>query len=181
MTRRVFNANPNVRKTESLSIPFYGAYWFFRTSDKELPAGSVETRGDPASISFKTNDFTPISMEARQNFGSLISASCCRAIELVISNGDRRPGTVGVELILRNTRLGQPLQSLGTRPVNSTPRWLPGDERPPVIEVLSFRFPINSAIREFDEVIARFDLNLPRRQWSAKIAIVKFRLLPRLI
>ena len=106
VTRRVFNANPNVRKTESLSIPFYGAYWFFRTSDKELPAGSVETRGDPASISFKTNDFTPISMEARQNFGSLISASCCRAIELVISNGDRRPGTVGVELILRNTRLG---------------------------------------------------------------------------
>ena len=59
--------------------------------------------------------------------------------------------------------------------MNSTPRWFPGDERPPVIEVLTFRFPINPAIREFDEVIARFDLNLPRRQWSAKIAIVKFR------
>jgi hypothetical protein len=178
--RPVFDENPNQRSADPVSIPFYGAYWFFKASDKTLPADAVESRGDPASTSFKTTDFTPISMEARQNFGSLIDLSCCRAIELVISNGDRRPGTVAVELILSNTRLpGQPRQSLGILPVISTLRWLPGDDRPPVVEVLSFRLPAQTSIQRFDEAIIRFELRSPREQWSAKIAIEKFRLIPR--
>jgi hypothetical protein len=174
------DGKPNQQRADPVSIPFYGAYWFFKASDKTLPADAVESRGDPASTSFKTTDFTPISMEARQNFGSLIDLSCCRAIELVISNGDRRPGTVAVELILNNTRLpGQPRQSLGILPVNSTLRWFPGDDRPPVVEVLGFRLPAQSAIQTFDEAIVRFELRSPRQQWSAKIAIEKFRLIPR--
>jgi hypothetical protein len=177
--RQAFDAEPSERRADPVSIPFYGAYWFFRASDKTLPADAVESRGSPALTSFKTTDFTPISMEARQNFGSLIDLSCCRAIELVISNGDRRPGTVAVELILSNTRLpGQPRQSLGILPVNSTLRWFPGDDRSAVAEVLSFRFPAQSAIQRFDEAIIRFELRSPREQWSAKIAVEKFRLIP---
>jgi hypothetical protein len=178
--RRVFDGRPNDRIADPLSIPFYGAYWFFRASDKTLPTDAVESHGDSASTSFRTTDFTPMSMEARQNFGSLIDLSCCRAIELIISNGDRRPGTVAVELILSNTRLsGKPRQSLGILPVNSTLRWFPGDNRPPVAEVLSFRLPAQSAMQSFDEAIVRFELKFPREQWSAKIAIEKFRLIPR--
>jgi hypothetical protein len=178
--RRVFDGKPNEQKADLVSIPFYGAYWFFRASDKTLPADAIESRGDPASTSFRTTDFTSMSMEARQNFGSLIDLSCCRAIELVISNGDRRPGTLAVELILSNTRLpGQPRQSLGILPVNSTLRWFPGDDRPPVAEVLSFRLPAQSAIQSFDEAIVRFELKFPREQWSARVAIEKFRLIPR--
>ena len=178
--RRGFDGKPNERRANPVSIPFSGAYWFFKASDKTLPADAVESRGDPALTSFKTTDFTPISMEARQNFGSLIDLSCCRAIELVISNGDRRPGSVAVELILSNTRLpGQPRQSLGILPVNSTLHWFPGDDRPPVVDVLSFRLPAQSAIQRFDQAIIRFELRSPRQQWSAKIAIEKFRLIPR--
>ncbi|MGA9978716.1 MAG: hypothetical protein WBQ08_08785 [Candidatus Sulfotelmatobacter sp.] len=177
--RQVFDGKQNQRRADPVSIPFYGAYWFFRASDKSLPADALESRGDPASTSFKTTDFTPISMEARQNFGSLIDLSCCRAIELVISNGDRRPGTVAVELILSNTRLpGQPRQSLGILPVNSTLRWFPGDDRLPIAEVLSFRLPAQSAIQQFDQATIRFELRSPRERWSAKIAIEKFRLIP---
>jgi hypothetical protein len=180
--RRVSDGKPNERREDPVSIPFYGAYWFFRVSDKTLPADAVESRGNPALTSFKTTDFTPICMEARQNFGSLIDLSCCRAIELVISNRDRRPGTVAVELILRNTRLpGQARQSLGILPVNSTLRWFSGDDRPPVVEVLSFRLPAQSAIQRFDEAIIRFELRSPRQPWSAKIAIEKFRLIPRVL
>jgi hypothetical protein len=179
-TRSVFDGKPNERRVDPASIPFYGAYWLFRASDKTLPVDAVESRGDPASTSFQTTDFTPMSMEARQNFGSLIELSCCRAIELVISNGDRRPGTVGVELILTNTRLpGKPHQSLGICPVNSTLRWFPGDNRPPVTEVLSFRLPTQAAIQRFDEATVRFEMRFPRERWSAKIAIEKFRLIPR--
>lgn len=178
--RWTLGGRPTTRAPEQVSIPFYGAYWFYRSADETLPPDAVEVRGDPASTSFKTTDFTPISMEARQNFGALIDLSCCRAIELVISNGDRRPGTVAVELILTNTRLtGEPSQSLGISPVNSTLRWFPGDDRPPVTEVLTFRLPAQSAIQRFDEAIIRFELQSPRERWSAKIAIEKFRLIPR--
>ncbi len=179
-TLRVFDAKSNKRRADPVSIPFYGAYWLFRASEKTLPAGAVEVRGDADSTSFKTTDFSPISMEARQNFGSLIELSCCSAVELVISNGDRRPGTVAVELILTNTTLpDQPHQSLGIAPVNSTLRWFPGDDRPAVTEVLTFRVPAQAAIQSFDEATIRFELRSPREQWSAKIAIEKFRLISR--
>jgi hypothetical protein len=178
--RRVFDGKPSERTTDPVSIPFYGAYWLFRASDKTLPSGSIEVRGDPTSKSFKTTDYSPISMEARQNFGSLINLSCCSAIELVISNGDRRPGTVSVELILTNTTLpGEPQQSLGMVPVNSTQRWFPGDFRPPVTEVLTFRLPSQPAIQSFDEATIRFELRSPREPWSALIAVERFRLIPR--
>ncbi|HKV78965.1 MAG TPA: hypothetical protein VJP02_12520 [Candidatus Sulfotelmatobacter sp.] len=179
--RRVFDAKPSWSTTDPVSIPFYGAYWIFKTSDKTLPAGAIDVRGDPDSIVFKTTDFSSISMEARQNFGSPIQLSCCGAIELVISNADRRPGTVRVELILTNTILpGQPRQSLGSLPVNSTLHWFPGDDRPPVTEVLSFRLPAQPAIQSFDEATIRFEMGSPRERWSAKIAVQRFRLIPRL-
>ena len=178
--RWTFDVKPGPSKLDQPSIPFYGAYWFFRTEDRTLPVDAVELRGDPALTSFKTTDFTPMTMEARQNFGSLIELSCCRALELVIANGDRRPGTVALELILTNTRLpGQPSQSLGIVPVNSTLRWFPGDERPPVKEILTFPLPAQLAIQSFDEAIIRFVLQSPREPWSAKIAIERFRLIPR--
>ena len=179
-TRRIFDGKPTDNRVDPVSIPFYGAYWFYRTSDKTLPPDSVESRGDPASMSFKTTDYSPMSMEARQNFGSPIDLSCCRAIEVVISNGDRRPGTVRVELILTNTTLpGRPHQSLGIVPVNSTLHWFPGDARPPVTEVLTFTVPAQTTIQSFDEAAIRFELRSPRDRWSAMIAIQKFRMIPR--
>jgi hypothetical protein len=69
--------------------------------------------------------------------------------------------------------------SLGVCPVNSTLRWFPGDNRPPVTEVLSFRLPTQAAIQRFDEATIRFEMRFPRERWSAKIAIEKFRLIPR--
>jgi hypothetical protein len=176
---RAFAGLPDTLKRLPVSIPFYGAYWFYRTSDKILPPDAIESRGDPASTSFKTTDFTPISMEAHQNLGRLIDLSCCGAIELVISNGDRRPGTVAIELTLVDTRLPRrPHQSLGTAPVNSTLRWFSGDDRPPAPETLTFRVPAHPAIRQFDEIAIRFELMSPREQWSARIAIDNFRLIP---
>ena len=178
--RKVFENRPSDRKADPVSIPFYGAYWYFRASDGTLPADSVESRGDPASTSFKTTDFSPIAMEARENFGTSIDLSCCRSVELVISNGDRRPGTVAVELILVNTRFpGEPQQSLGICPVTSTQRWSSNDDKSPVTETLSFRLPPHTSIRSFDEATIRFQMRSPRERWSAKIAVLKFRLIPR--
>jgi hypothetical protein len=121
-----------------------------------------------------------MTMEARQNLGSLVELSCCRAIEVALSNADRRPGTVAVEVVLTNTRLhGKPHQSLGSLPVNSTLSWIPADNRPPVIEVLRFSVPEQPSIQNFDEITIRFALGSPREEWSAKIGIEKFRLIQR--
>jgi len=178
--RTVFEVKPNAQSDDPVSIPFYGAYWFFRASDGTLPADSIESRGDPASLSFKTTDFSPIAMEARQSFGTLIDLSCCRSLELIVSNGDRRPGTVSVELILTNTRLpGKPQQSLGICPVVSSLHWSPAADRPPVTETLTFRIPPHAAISSFDEATIRFQMGFGRERWSAKVAVVKFRLVPR--
>ncbi len=177
-TRRVLGGKPAERRTDTQSVPFYGAYWFFRTVEETLPADALESRGDPASTEFRSTDLTPITMEARQNFGREIDVSCCGIIEIHILNGDRRPNTVAIELVLRNTRLpGQPLQTLGMQPVTSTLRWHRGDQRPPVPEVLSFRVPSASAIPKFDEAIMRFHLS-SRYGYSAKISIRKFRFIP---
>jgi hypothetical protein len=178
--RRVFEVKPSTRTDNPVSIPFYGAYWFFRASDGTLPADSIESRGDPAFISFKTTDFSPIAMEARQSFGSLIDLSCCRSLELIIANGDRRPGTVSAELILTNTRLpGKPQQSLGVCPVTSSLHWSADADRPPVTETLTFQIPPHPAISSFDQATVRFQMGSPRERWSAKVALVKFRLIPR--
>jgi hypothetical protein len=119
-------------------------------------------------------------MEARQSFGTLIDLSCCRSFELIVSNGDRRPGTVSVELILTNTRLpGKPRQSLGVCPVISSLHWSPDADRPPVTETLTFRIPPHPAISSFDEATIRFQMGSGRERWSAKVAVEKFRLIPR--
>jgi hypothetical protein len=171
---------PNAQSDDPVSIPFYGAYWFFRASDGTLPGDSIESRGDPAFLSFKTTDFSPIAMEARQSFGTLIDLSCCRSLELIVSNGDHRPGTVSVELILTNTRLpGKPQQSLGVCLVVSSLHWSSDDDRPPVTETLTFRIPPHPAISSFDEATIRFQTGSGRERWSAKVAVVKFRLIPR--
>ena len=177
---RIFDTHENTQKAKPLTIPFFGAYWFFRAPDGGLPADSVESRGDPASISFSTTDLTPLSMEARENFGSLIDLSCCKAIQVIITNGDRHPATVSLELTLVNTTLaGQPCQSLGKAPVNSSLHWRPADDRPPVAEILSFAVPAHSAIERFDEVVIRFELSSPRQNRSARMAIDRFRFIPR--
>lgn len=178
-SRRQFGGDPrNRRRQDPLSIPFYGAYWYFRTADGTLPPDATESRGDAADLEFQAADHTPVSMEARQHFGSPIDLSCCQTIEVYLKNGDRRPNTVAVELVLRDTRSqGAPSRSLGRLPVLRTLRWFPGDQRPPVPEVLRFRVPAHLGLASFDEAILRFDLTT-RSLYSARIGIEKFRLIP---
>lgn len=157
-----------------LSIPFYGAYWFFKSPDRYPPKNSLMSRGSPALMKFNTTDHTPIAMEAHQNFGSLISLSCCSRIQLLIRNGDRHAGTVSLELILVNTTIpDKPSLSLGWAPVTSIARGESTTE-----EILSFSIPPSPPIREFDEATVVFRMGGPRRDISAKVAIEQFLLVP---
>ena len=158
-----------------MTIPFYGAYWFFKFPDTKPPKDSFVTHGTPAEMTFFAPDSRPLIMEAHQNLGKLIDLRCCREIRIEIRNADRYPGTVSMELILQNTREGQEGSvSLGSSPVTSAP----GDPEAPMKETLTFPVPPHPAIRWFDELMIRFPRQRTRMNRSAKIAIDRFVLVP---
>jgi hypothetical protein len=168
------------KQVNPLSIPFFGVYWLFKAPDKRPPDGSFRARGNPAAHTFFTTDHTPLFMEANQNFGTLIDLSCCSRIEIAISNADRYPGSVTLELLLANTTLrGKPSQSLGSVEVKSIPRWRPDDDGMAVPETLAFAVPSNTSLRKFDEVKIQFHLEAVRSETAAKIAIDRFVFVPR--
>jgi hypothetical protein len=164
------------RHRNPLTIPFYGAYWFFKLPDTRPPPSSYVTHGTPTEMTFYAPDSRPLIMEAHQNLGKLIDLSCCREIRIEIKNADRYPGTVSVELILKNTREEpEGSVSLGSAPVTSAP----GDPDAPMKETLTFPIPANAAIRQFDELMIRFPRRRTRIFRSAKVAIERFVLVPR--
>ncbi len=161
---------PN-KEVDELSIPFYGAYWYFR-GPGQPPKNSFVTHGDPAKLSFRSTDLRPLAMEARQNLGKLIETSCCSSVLVSIRNRDRWPGTLGLELILRNTEApDKASRSLGVEAIRSG---RPSDNLPAVDENVPFRMPPASAFPRFDEVSVRFHLLPPRSDRSARVAIRRF-------
>jgi hypothetical protein len=172
MSRDLFDSHHK----NPLSIPFYGAYWFFKLPDTEPPPNSYRTHGTPSKLTFFSPDLRPLLMEAHQNLGKLINLTCCREIQVEIVNADRYPGTVSVELVLKNTREGEEGSvSLGSAPVTSSP------ENPdsPMKETLTFPIPARASISQFDELMIRFPRRRTRIFRSAKIAIQRFVMIPR--
>lgn len=168
MSSRLFRPND----TNPLSIPFYGVYWFFNPPSLRPPPSAVVMHGDAAEKAFRSNDETPLAMEAHQNLGRLIDLSCCRRIDVEVRNADRYSGMVGVELILFNT-VFRTHQSLGVASLQSRPRF------DTVSETLKFPVPAGVAIRQFDEFTIRFPRERVRSYRSAKIAIERFVLVPK--
>ena len=171
----------SVNLASPLSIPFFGVYWFFKAPDTRPPGNSLRAYGSPVEHVFRSTDHSPLFMEATQNFGMSIDLSCCREIQIAISNADTYPGTVSLEVILVDTMLvHRPSQSLGTALVTSRPGWtFYGDRPPPQPETLTFAIPATTALHSFDEITIRFRLDVPRTDTGAKVAIERFVFVPR--
>jgi hypothetical protein len=164
-------------RSDPLSIPFDGVYWFWRPPADRPPPTSVLRHGSPAVQTFRSLDGAPLWMEARQNLGAAVGLGSYSAIEIVIDNADAFPGTVAMELQVRNTMLpGKPSESLGLREV-SVPAGM--NRGVPAVQTLSFRVPSQIKIDSFDELTVRYRLKWWRGDKSAKIAIDRFRLVPK--
>ncbi len=112
--------DPFRENKKTLEIPFFGVYWFFRPPDARPPKDSVEMHGTPSGLTFRSHDRRTLTMEAHQNLGTPFQISCCRAVELSITNRDRTARSVSIELILVDTfDAGHPFQSLGVLPIQS--------------------------------------------------------------
>jgi hypothetical protein len=165
-------------RSDPLSIPFHGVYWFWRGPSDRPPSNSIVMHGSPSARFFRSTDGDGMSMEARQNLGFMVDPNRYGAIELFIKNGDPFPNTVSILLKIRDTTVpGKPMLTLGMEGV-SAPASSP---RSGAVTTQMLRFSIPSAIPigSFDELTVSYYLKGPRRDRSARIAIERFRLVPR--
>jgi hypothetical protein len=168
------------RSAKPLILPFNGVYWFFKAPDLQPPNTSRQAHGSPELLDIHSTDRRPLSMEAHENFGSMIDLDCCSRIQISIRNADIYSETVSLELILINSSLpGKPSQSLGTVMAKSTRTWKIYEKPSPTAETLNFPIPANLSLRRFDEVMIVFRLAAFRADDGAKIAIDHFVLIPR--
>jgi len=160
-------------------IPFTGEYWMFKAPNVRPPQTSYLRKGTPLALSFVTTDHRPLSMEAHQKLDHAIDLHCCRGIQIAISNIDRYPGTVTLEIVLIDSA-AQRSESLGTADVTSKPDGRPWTgSRFPVLETLEFRIPLSTELREFNEIKVVFHRASLRMDRSARISIERFSLMPR--
>ncbi len=170
----------NGRRANPLLIPFNGVYWFFKAPDLRPPGTSREVRGSPELLDIHSTDRRPLSMEAHEHLGSLLSLDCCSRIQIEIRNTDVYQETVSLELILiDSSAAGHPSQSLGTMVVRSKRAWKPYEKPSPVNETLNFPIPVKPSIHRFDTVKIVFRLDAFRADDGAKVAIDHFVLVPR--
>lgn len=170
LLRSVESEPDGVRLSEPLTIPFFGAYWFFRLPAKSPGANAFVHRGSTAELSFRSADLVPLEMEARQSLGRHLDLRCCERIDVVVTNADPYLGAVSLELRVADT-------SLPGRPES----WL-GLARVPTVQGIStLRFPVPSrpVLARFDELILVFHRALAKRASSAKVAVDRFVLMPR--
>ena len=158
------------------TIPFSGQYWMFKAPYVRPPEGSYFKRENPRDLSFVTTDHRPMSMEARQKLDHKIDLRCCQGIQIAISNADRYPGTIALELVLIDSA-GQ--VNLGRREVLTKPARAPWHVPSPALEILDFPIPASAGIREFDQIRVVFDRSAIRGERSARISIERFILVPR--
>jgi len=161
---------------DPLSIPFAGVYWFWRGPSEGPPSNSVRMHGSPSAQFFRSTDGDGMSMEAKQNLGFALDPRSYGAIEIDIQNADPFPNSVSILLKVRNTAIPtKPLQSLGMENV-VTPA---ASEAHVVTQTLRFHLPSRLAMGSFDELTVSYYLRGARSNRSARIAIERFRLVPR--
>ena len=163
-----------------LAIPFSGEYWMFRWPYARPPKTSFFQRGSPAALSFSSTDHRPLQMEAHHKLDQQVALSCCSAIRIEIRNADRYPNTISLELVLIDNELpGAPSLDLGHYNVTSRPDF-GSDPVIPVSETLEFPIPSTAALDSFDEFKVVFQRSWRRADKSAKLAIDRFILVPRI-
>jgi hypothetical protein len=169
-------AGTGTSHTDPLSIPFDGVYWFWRGPSDQPPSNSVLMHGNPSAQFFRSTDGDGMSMEAKQNLGFAVDPRSYSAIEVDIQNTDPFPNSVSILLKVRNTALAnKPIQSLGMENV-LTPA---SSESHAMTQTLRFPLPSKLAMGSFDELTVSYYLKGARSNRSARIAIERFRLVPR--
>jgi hypothetical protein len=167
----------SMARSDPLSIPFDGVYWFWRGPSDQPPSNSVVMHGSPSARFFRSADGDGMSMEARQNLGFAVDPKRYSAIEIEIQNADPFPNSVSILLKIRNTTIpGKPIQTLGMEAVSTS---VSSAGSVASRQTLRFHIPSSIVMGSFDELTVSYYLKGARSDKSARIAIDGFRLVPR--
>lgn len=153
------------RKPPQAEIPFSGVYWVLPGPALQPPPNSLMVRDTPLAWQFENVDRQPIWMRAIQELPWPVSSSCCRALEITVTNADKVEGSVALEIVLISRSAGTRRRvSLGVQPVARAGRTV-------------LRFPWNSGPfpAQFDEIRVEFHLAGRRLFRTARVSIESFR------
>ncbi len=172
-------------KSQPLVIPFDGLYWYFKAPNHDPGLRPHVVRGKATQANIHSTDRRPIMMEAHQSLGTPIERSCCREIQVAITNADTSPGRISLGVSLVNLTLpnSSPIkgkaETLGLQVIQSSEPQRFSIERAPVEEVMTFPIPVDGKFLQFDQIKVLF-LPAPERSLGApRVAIRSFRLVPR--
>jgi hypothetical protein len=172
-------------KSQPLVIPFDGPYWYFKPPKREPGLRAHVVRGKSTEANIHSTDRRPIVMEAHQFLGTAIDRSCCREIQVAITNADTSPGQISLGVSLVNSTLPNPslikgqAETLGVKVIQSSEPQHFSVKRSPVEEVLTFPIPAGGKFPQFDQIKVLFLPAPDRSLGAAKVAIRNFRLVPR--
>jgi hypothetical protein len=156
-------------------IPFDGTYWYFKEPDTRPGPNAPVVQGNPLKKRILSTDRIPLSMEAHQRLGKEMQMDCCRTLQLNVINADAIPGSVTMEVLLRDVGARSASSvSLGNKVlVSSTVSPMPL-HRAPVHETLVFQIPRAARHRSFDEITVRVKPERTQALGGAQVSIESF-------
>jgi hypothetical protein len=157
---------------KSRIIPFDGQYWYFQPPDARPAFDARVVQGDPAKSRISSTDALPIVMEAHQKLATPMEANCCRAVQLNVLNADAVPGSITLEVQLRDAH-GY-VASLGKKVLPSSVVSPMPLHRAPVEETLVFQLPRGAKDKQFDEITVRVKPERSRSLAAPEVAIESF-------
>ncbi|QMV19346.1 hypothetical protein GOB94_12135 [Granulicella sp. 5B5] len=160
-------------------IEFDGVYWYFKAPDTAPEVNARRAHGDPIKNHIFSTNARPLIMEAHQHLANPVPLDCCHALRINVKNADNVPGSISIELLLRDTSQKKPASiSLGTQVLASSAVSPMPLQRPPVDDSLSFRFPRQTSLKSFDEITVRILPERSRSRAGPQVAIQSFTLEP---
>jgi hypothetical protein len=164
--------NPEGFKKQDKMIPFDGQYWYFQDPAIRPGPNPHIVQGDPMKSRIASTDNLPIVMEAHQKLRVPMEAHCCRALELNLMNADAVPGSITLEVQLRDAH-GY-VASLGNKVLPSSVVSPMPLHRAPVEETLVFQLPRGARDRPFDEITVKLKPERSRSLAAPEVAIQSF-------
>ncbi|HZQ45128.1 MAG TPA: hypothetical protein VFA99_17895 [Acidobacteriaceae bacterium] len=155
-------------------IKFDGQYWYFQAPDNEPGVDAHVAKGDPTKVEIKSTNNLAVMMEAHQRLPREMEADCCRELQLNVVNADAVPGTISVEVVLRDSSK-KPAKSvsLGSMVLASSTVSPMPLKRAPVHETLTFEIPRRER-QAFNEITVKVKPEFARALETPQVAVESF-------
>jgi hypothetical protein len=169
----LLTARPDSFKKSDV-IRFDGQYWYFQPPDSGPGPDAHTAQGDPTKVEIRSTNRLAVMMEAHQRLRKEMEADCCRELQLNVVNADAVPGSISVEVLLRDSsRKPATTVSLGSKVLASSTVSPMPLKRAPVHETLTFQIPRGDR-QAFNEITVKVRPEMGRTLAAPELAVESF-------